>query len=246
MENAKYTISLDDNLNETKIPISGKNSNPVEKNYDTLETKQDYKVYKKRFLILLIFSLYSMTNAFQWIQYSIVATIIAPYYNVSYVAINLTSLVYMVLYIPGKSWFLIIFYNIWLKQIFLFLGILPASWILSKKGLRFCVCLGALGNCLGAFIKCFSTNPDQFWLLMIGQSIVGVSQLFILNLPPNLSAVWFPENEVSSATAFGVFGNQVYLKNTIYHFNWQNDLIFSLSFEFRLVLLSGSSYRHTW
>jgi len=196
METTKYTISLDDNLNETKVPISGSNSKNSNgqlndnKTYDTLETKATavYQVYKKRFIILLLFSLFSLSNSFQWIEYSIVATIIAPYYNVSNKYINYTSLIYMILYIPG---------------------ILPATWVLSKKGLRFCVCLAALGNCLGAFIKCFSTNPDHFWLLMIGQSIVAVSQLFILNIPPNLSAVWFPQSEVSSATAFGVFGNQI-------------------------------------
>ena len=192
MANAKFTISLDDNLNETKIPlpISGtsKNVKYSDKTYDTMETKKTYKAYSKRFAILLIFSLYSLSNAFQWIEYSIVATVIAPYYNVSNIAINYTSLIYMILYIPG---------------------ILPATWLLSKKGLRYCVCLGALGNCLGSLLKCFSTEPDKFWLLMCGQSIVAVAQLFIINIPPNLAAVWFPQNEVSSATAFGVFGNQI-------------------------------------
>lgn len=156
---AKYTISLDNNLNETKIPISVDSKNVQyneSRTYQTMDTKPAYKSYKKRFIILLIFSLYSLSNAFQWIEYSIVATVIAPYYNVSNIAINYTSMIYMILYIPC---------------------ILPATWLLSKKGLRFCVCLGAFGTCLGAFIKCFSTSPDRFWLLMIGQSIVAASQL---------------------------------------------------------------------
>lgn len=102
METTKYTVNLDNNLNETKIPISGRNVQLTEKTYDTMETKKEYKVYKKRFLILLIFSLYSMSSSFQWIQYSIVTTIIAPYYNVSNVSINYTSLAYMIYYIPGN------------------------------------------------------------------------------------------------------------------------------------------------
>lgn len=153
METTKYTVSLDGNLNETKIPISGNG-----KAYDTMEAKQPptYKAYRKRFIILLIFSLYSFSSAFQWIQYSIVATVIAKYYNVPNLAINYTSMVYMILYIPS---------------------ILPATWLLSKKGLRFCVCLGAFGNMAGSLIKCFATGPDQFWLLMIGQSIVAAAQI---------------------------------------------------------------------
>jgi len=34
------------------------------------------KLYRKRWLILLLFSFYSGTNAFQWIQYSIISNII--------------------------------------------------------------------------------------------------------------------------------------------------------------------------
>lgn len=51
--------------------------------------------------------------------------------------------------------------------------------------------------------------PDRFWLTMIGQCIVAASQLFTLNLPPRIAAVWFPTNEASRATSFGVFGNQI-------------------------------------
>lgn len=105
MENTKYSISLDDNLNETKIPISGsnrKNGQLPDKTYDTLESKRTYKAYKKRFIILLIFSLYSLSSAFQWIQYSIVTTIISRYYSVPNLYINFTSLSYMIFYIPGR------------------------------------------------------------------------------------------------------------------------------------------------
>jgi len=42
-----------------------------------------------------------------------------------------------------------------------------------------------------------------------GQSIVAISQIFILGIPPQLAATWFPSHQVSSACAIGVFGNQV-------------------------------------
>lgn len=145
-------------------------------------------VTKKRFLILLLFSLYSMSNAFQWIEYAIITNVVSTYYGVSNIAINWTSVIYMALYVPG---------------------IIPASWLLNRKGLRFCVLLGSFGTCLGSWIKCLSISPDRFWVTMTGQAIVAASQLFILNIPPRLAAVWFGSNEVSSATSFGVFGNQV-------------------------------------
>ncbi|RWS07521.1 hypothetical protein B4U79_03247 [Dinothrombium tinctorium] len=146
------------------------------------------RLYHKRFFILLLFCLYSMSNAFQWIEYSVLNNIVTHYYGISELAVNLTSVVYMVVYIPG---------------------IFPASWLINKKGIRFSVLLGSFGTCFGSWIKCLSVEPDRFWITMTGQTIVAASQLFLLSLPPRLAAVWFGPNEVSRATAVGVFGNQL-------------------------------------
>ncbi len=146
------------------------------------------RVYSKRYFILIIFILFSMSNAFQWIEYAIIDNIITKYYGTTTFWVNCTSVVYMISYI---------------------IGIIPATWLLDKKGLRFCVLLGSFGNCFGSWIKCLSINPNRFWVTMIGQTIVATSQLFVLNIPPLLAAVWFSDREVSRATAYGVFGNQV-------------------------------------
>lgn len=75
--------------------------------------------------------------------------------------------------------------------------------------MRRCVILGSLGTCLGAGIKVFSTGRDSFIIGFLGQSMVAISQVFILSVPARLAAVWFGTEEVSSACAIGVFGNQV-------------------------------------
>lgn len=72
----------------------------------------DCKLYKRRWTMLTLFVLCSMANAVQWIQYSIISNVIAKFYGVSSFEVNLTSIVYMVTYIPL---------------------IFPASWILDKK-----------------------------------------------------------------------------------------------------------------
>ena len=69
--------------------------------------------------------------------------------------------------------------------------------------------LGSLGTCLGSWIKVFATSRELFPLMFSGQSIVAISQIFILGIPPQLAATWFPSHQVSSACAIGVFGNQV-------------------------------------
>lgn len=58
------------------------------------------KVYKIRWLILGIFVVYSAVNAMQWIQYSIISDVIVKYYGISTTAVNWTSMIYMILYIP--------------------------------------------------------------------------------------------------------------------------------------------------
>ncbi|KAL3998305.1 Major Facilitator Superfamily protein [Acanthocheilonema viteae] len=145
-------------------------------------------LYKRRYYILLLFSILSASNAMQWIEYSVIAHIIVEFYSVSYVAVNWTSMIYMLTYI---------------------IFVLPASWVLDKYGLRISLILGSAGNCIGAWIKMFSARPDAFWITFLGQTIVGFSQMFILGVPSRLAAVWFGPEQVSTACSIGVFGNQL-------------------------------------
>ncbi|XP_028171491.1 uncharacterized MFS-type transporter C09D4.1-like, partial [Ostrinia furnacalis] len=151
------------------------------------KTPVEYKVYPYRWAVLFIFVLYSASNAMQWVQYSIIQDAVAAYYGVSSITVYWTSMIYMVTYIPL---------------------IFPASWLLEKTGLRVTTIIGSLGTCLGAWLKVFSVPQDMFWLGFTGQTVVAMSQVFILNVPPRLAAVWFGADQVSSACSIGVFGNQ--------------------------------------
>ncbi|XP_050091540.1 feline leukemia virus subgroup C receptor-related protein 2 [Anopheles aquasalis] len=148
----------------------------------------EFRMYKRRWLVLALFVMYSASNALQWIQYSIIANIVQRYYNITSTWVDWTSMIFMILYIPL---------------------IFPASWILDKMGLRIAAIAGVLGTCAGAWVKCFSVSPELFWVGFIGQSIVAASQVFILSLPAKVAAVWFGPDQVSSACSIGVFGNQL-------------------------------------
>lgn len=76
---------------------------------------------------------------------------------------------------------------------------------------------GGFGTMIGAWFKVMSSNPDRFYMSMIGQTITACSQVFILNLPARLAAVWFGPSEVSTACSIGVFGNQVKAKKCFVH-----------------------------
>lgn len=167
--------------------VNGHSHRDIAENLSPTSAASPIVLYKIRWLVLLLFVLYSMSNAFQWIQYAIITNLISKYYGVDEAAVNWTSMIYMVAYIPL---------------------IFPATMLLDKRGLRFVVIIGSFGTALGAWIKCASVRPDLFYVTMIGQTVSAISQIFVLNIPPRLAAVWFGAREVSTACSIGVFGNQ--------------------------------------
>ena len=146
------------------------------------------RLCKKRWLIVFLFSSYSLSNAYQWIQYGIISNIVMKFYNVEAFAVDWLSMVYMLTYIP-----------------FIF----PVTWLLDKKGLRVTALLANALNCAGTWIKVASAKPDLFWVTMLGQTASSLAQVFILGMPSRLASVWFGADEVSTACSIGVFGNQV-------------------------------------
>jgi len=158
----------------------------LSKNDDTA-LLSEVKTYRRRWWVLLLFSLYSATNAFQWIQYSIISNIIVKFYDVSNSAADWLSIIFMLAYIPL---------------------IFPATWLLDYYGLRLIGLLGAGLNAAGAIVKIFSCDPSLFGVTMTGQTIAAVSQVFILGMPSKLAATWFGPAEVSTACSLAVFGNQ--------------------------------------
>ncbi|XP_052087273.1 feline leukemia virus subgroup C receptor-related protein 2-like [Mytilus californianus] len=166
---------------------------------DTSKVTEDNilpQVYKRRWIILFLFSFVSLTNSFQWLHLNIIGDVLLNYYNASLpedkfqqeTALDWLSMVYMLAYIPL---------------------IFPLTWLLDKKGLRVVIICGSFLNAVGAWIKVACVSPDRFALLMFGQSVCSVAQVFILGIPARLAAIWFGPNQVSTATSLGVFGNQI-------------------------------------
>ncbi|XP_068437205.1 heme transporter FLVCR2 isoform X4 [Clinocottus analis] len=145
-------------------------------------------LYKKRWLILCLFSAYSLSNAYQWIQYGIISNIVMKFYDVDAFAVDWLSMVYMLTYIP-----------------FIF----PVTWLLDKKGLRVTALLANALNFSGTWIKVASAKANLFALTMFGQFVSSLAQVFILGMPSSMASVWFGADEVSTACSIGVFGNQL-------------------------------------
>ncbi|CAF3908467.1 unnamed protein product [Rotaria magnacalcarata] len=170
-------------------------SNNIQNDSESKDATKVYKVYPRRFAILAIFCLCSLSSGFQWIQYVIIQNIIVRYYNESLPdsfeaknnAVTWTSLSYMVTYIPLMF---------------------PAMWLLDRYGLKITCSTGAFLNGVGAIIKCFSVARDRWWVAFSGQLVCACAQSFTLGIPSYLAASWFDSRSVSTVTAIAVFGNQ--------------------------------------
>ena len=173
-----------DNRERIDCDVSDRNESSNE------EFDKKYISYRKRWFILFLFVVYSASNAFNWLDLVIISNVLEKYYNVSTLAITWTSMIYMAVYIPL---------------------IFPATWLLQRKGLRTCIIIGAVGNCLGSWVK-FIAWQRSYWcfpVLFMGQTICAIAQIFVLGIPAELAGTWFPSTQVSTACAIGVFGNQV-------------------------------------
>lgn len=148
------------------------------------------KLYKRRWVMLFLFSAYSMSNAFMWLQYGIISNIFMRFYNIDNLAIDWLSMIYFLTYIPL---------------------ILPVMWLLDNRGIRDVVVVGAAFNCVGAWIKTGTAAPNMFAMTFFGQFVCSVATVYVLGIPSRLASLWFGQQEVSTACSIGVLGNQVCL-----------------------------------
>ncbi|GAA56900.1 feline leukemia virus subgroup C receptor-related protein 1 [Clonorchis sinensis] len=171
-------------------------------------------LYRGRWFILAMFCCCSMSNSYHWIHLNIISDRVLYIWNVSIpgrtaaerqLAVDTLSIVYMIAYIPL---------------------IIPATWMLDRHGLRITIILATCSNALGGWIKCvggvLAVDPNTvtsesptfaqmsaFPVLLVGQIMDAVAQVFILGIPSALAVTWFGELEISTATALGVLANQL-------------------------------------
>lgn len=97
---SEYTRRDFDPANSKIYLIPFDESPKIEEAPSSMESSTSYKVYRRRWLMLLFFVLYSASNSMQWTQYTIISDIITEYYGVSSQLVSWTSMVYMVTYVP--------------------------------------------------------------------------------------------------------------------------------------------------
>ncbi|XP_022050539.1 solute carrier family 49 member A3 [Acanthochromis polyacanthus] len=150
-----------------------------------------FKVYKRRWFVLLVLCLLNCSNATLWLTFAPVADQSATFLSVSLEEINWLSLVFMVVAIPLSF---------------------GTTWMLDTLGLRITLILGAWLNMLGALLRYMGTPlykgfTFHYSIVMLGQTLAALAQPLIIFTPTKVAALWFPEHQRATANMIASMSN---------------------------------------
>ncbi|XP_056641818.1 uncharacterized MFS-type transporter C09D4.1-like [Diorhabda sublineata] len=152
------------------------------------ETTGSIKVFKYRWIQMIIFCLFSVINMIQFMQFTIIADVIRMYFNVDNFLVDITGLIFFII------------------NILLFL---PISFLIEKYNLKVTAVVSTGLTLVGLIIKVFAADPSRIYVVLIGQAFCAIGQVYMLNIPSKFASTWFGPNEVSTACAIAVLGTQL-------------------------------------
>lgn len=148
--------------------------------------EESLKVYKYRWVILLIFALINAVMQMQWLTFASTAEIARSVYKVSSLNVDFLSMIFMIVYI---------------------IVCIPESYIIDKYGIRKGIGIGAVLT--GVFGLMKGLYADSYTIVCIAQIGLAVAQPFIINSVTKVGVNWFPIEQ--RATESGVISLCQYL-----------------------------------
>nr|XP_046262143.1 solute carrier family 49 member A3 [Scatophagus argus] len=150
-----------------------------------------FRVYKRRWFVLLVLCLLNCSNATLWLTFAPVADQSAQYLKVTLEEINWLSLVYMVVAIPLSF---------------------GTTWMLDTLGLRITLVLGSWLNMFGAVVRACGmplrlNHTVLYPVVMLGQTLGALAQPLIIFTPTKLAALWFPDHQRATANMIASMSN---------------------------------------
>ncbi len=142
----------------------------------------------KRWLVLFIYSMISMSNGAIGISLASISDITMAYYQIPYDMVNWLSMSFLLCYT---------------------ILALPASLFISKYGLKTGFLVTASFNAIGSCLRYAGVDRTRFVFVATGQLFAAIAYAFLLQLAPKLAAAWFGEHERATATSVGVLMNLV-------------------------------------
>ncbi|XP_053406794.1 solute carrier family 49 member A3-like isoform X2 [Mercenaria mercenaria] len=173
---------------DEKSKLLGSNSS-----VNKLDDRSDleFRVYGRRWFILVVVFLLNLTNGMIWITFSPIADTTVPYYKITPFELNILVLVFAIASVP--------------------FGFI-ASWVLDTLGLRLSLILAGWLNGVGSFLRNVSTfdfvpEDTKFTWCLTGQVLAACAQPFIMFAPTKLAAIWFAGDQRATANMLASMAN---------------------------------------
>uniref|UniRef100_A0A2C9K2I1 Major facilitator superfamily (MFS) profile domain-containing protein n=1 Tax=Biomphalaria glabrata TaxID=6526 RepID=A0A2C9K2I1_BIOGL len=183
VEDFRHPLFLD--ANNVRTEASEELSNSLVDNYSTdqilpKKSETTLKVYKRRWYVLLMFSLYCFTQSAVWNTWGPISSSSKEAFSWSDATI---------------AWL-----NNWGPGAYVVFGLF-FPWLLQVKGLRWAVVPSMLCIFIGTVCRVITSDKDSATILIhIGQFLNGVAGP-ISGATPTLSSIWFPADERIIATS---------------------------------------------
>jgi hypothetical protein len=155
-----------------------------------------FTVYKKRWVMLVIFVLSGVANALVLLSWSPISDIASDYWgNIGATAVNLLAVSFQIMYIPGTA---------------------LSAKTMKVSNLRTTMILGGLLSSVGCLIRWIGgfgrdngnfTPVFSYVCVLLGTIVVATAQPFYLNMPAKIAAAWFAVQERDVATTLCSLAN---------------------------------------
>jgi cyanate permease len=141
---------------------------------------ESFKVYRYRWVMLLVFMLVVAVNQMLWITFASITSQAVGFYHVSDLSIGLLSMIFMIVFI---------------------LVSIPASWVIDSRGVKVGVGIGAIFT--GVFGLMRGLAGSSYTLVLVAQIGIAIGQPFILNAITTVASRWYPIRERATASGLG-------------------------------------------
>lgn len=135
---------------------------------DTKDADEEFKVYPKRFLVVILFAFSQFTISVLLNTLNPIAAYLCTIYDQTSTVVNLGGLLFTLMH-----------------PIFTF----PASYVIDTYGTRTGITIGSFLGLVGVGLRML-VNKGFGWVIA-GQVIAGIGRPFILNCQAKISANWF-------------------------------------------------------
>ncbi|RSL83102.1 hypothetical protein CEP51_004727 [Fusarium floridanum] len=136
---------------------------------------------KRRYYGLAIICLLNLVLTWAWLSYAMVNTYAQEWFEVGPQSINWFSTVYGLAFIPFPL----------------------SGWFIHRYGLRTSIIAGSIVTVVGSWVRYAGTAKVSFAGAMVGQTLLGVAQIFIVPIPSAYSEMWFHPHHRTTPTTVG-------------------------------------------